>query len=84
MPPNFGVVIYIVCEVLSSKNISHDCLVFGCRWVVVKDQVPIRFGCGVRKGTHKPLAVTRTYLVRHGAKLRRVPTVAKHQTVVRV
>ena len=84
MALNVCVTIYIVDELLSRKNISHDCLVFGCRWVVVQDQVPIRFGRGVSKCIHKPLAVTRTYLVRHGAELRRVPTVTKYHTVVRV
>ena len=80
----FGVAIYIVDELLFRKNMSHDCLVFRCRWVVVQDQVSISFGRGVSKCTHKPLAVTWTYLVRHGAKPRRVPTVTIHHTVVRV
>ena len=81
---NFCMTIYIVDELLSRKNISHDCLVIGCRWVVVQDQVPIRFGRAVSKCIYKPLAVSRIYLVRHGAELRRVPTVEKHHTVVRV
>ena len=84
MALKFGVAIYIVDELLSRKNICHDGLVFRCRWVVVQDQVPISFKRGVSKCIHKPLAVTRTYLVRNGVELRRVHTFAIYHTVVRV
>ena len=84
MAHKFVVVKYIVDGLLFRKNISHDCLVFRCRWVVVQDQVPISFGRSVSKCIHKPLAVTRTYLLRHGGELRRVLTVTKYHTVVRV
>ena len=49
---------------------------------MVQDQVPIRFGGNFRNCLHKPLAVTKTYLVRYGAKLQRVATLPKHYTVV--
>ena len=84
MALNFCVTIYIVDELFSRKNISHDCLVFGCLWVVVQKEIPIRFGPGVSKCIYKPLAVSRTYLLRHGAGLRCFPTVTKHHTLVKV
>ena len=83
MAHNFGMTIYIVDELHLRKNISHDCLIFRCRCVVVQDKVPISFWRGVGKCIHKPLAVTKIYLVRHGTELRRVSTVTKHHTVVR-
>ena len=82
MALNIGVAIYIVSKLLSKYNINYECLVFRCWWVAVKKQVLIRFWSGIRKSINKPLTVIKIYLIRHGAELRRVPTVTKDHTVV--
>ena len=49
---------------------------------MVKEQVPIKFRGSIRKKIKMPLAVIVTFLVRHGAEMRRVSTVTKDHTVV--
>ena len=63
------VAIYIVGELLSRQNIGRYCLTLWFRWVVVHDQVSMRFGRGVFKSIHEQLSITWAYLVRHGTKL---------------
>lgn len=70
--------IYKIGELIARLNISNDRVNYRCRSVVVHDQVLILYGRGVCKSIHKPLAVTYTYLVRHGVELRRVLTITKH------
>ena len=84
MAPDFEVAIYIVGELLPRQYIGRVRLIFRCRWVVVQDQVPIWYGCGVPKSIHKPVSITLAYLVRHCSELRCVPAVTKHYTLVRI
>lgn len=51
--------LYKVSELLSKYNIGRDRLVVRCLWIIVKNQVPIRFKRGVCQINHKQLTITR-------------------------